>query len=78
MDATIQVRQRGTLTLPADRRENYHADPIDLPILASAVQSGCPWLVSFNLHHYRPRHPAVTVLPPGGFLLRVRDLLTRL
>jgi len=24
MDATIQVRQRGTLTLPADLRERYH------------------------------------------------------
>ena len=24
MDATIQVRQRGTLTLPAELREKYH------------------------------------------------------
>ena len=54
------------------------ADPTDLPILAAAVQSGCPWLVSFNLRHYRPGHPSVSVLPPGDFLLRVRDLLTRL
>ncbi len=54
------------------------ADPSDLPILVATVQAGCPWLVSFNLRHYRPGHPSVTVLPPGDFLLRVRDLLTRM
>jgi AbrB family looped-hinge helix DNA binding protein len=29
MDATIQVRQRGTLTLPADLREKYGIKPGD-------------------------------------------------
>ncbi|MEW5872489.1 MAG: PIN domain-containing protein [Chloroflexota bacterium] len=54
------------------------ADPADLPILAAAHLAGCSWLVSFNTRHYRPGHPEVSVLPPGDFLLRVRDLLARL
>jgi predicted nucleic acid-binding protein len=54
------------------------ADPADLPILAAALKAGCPWLVTFNTRHYRPGHPDVTVLPPGDFILRVRDLLARL
>lgn len=54
------------------------ANQADLPILAAAHQAGCPYLVSFNTRHYRPGHPEVTVLPPGDYLLRVRDLLTRL
>jgi hypothetical protein len=57
---------------------NGLADPSDLPILVAALRAGCPWLVTFNLRHYRPGHSAVTVLPPGDFLLRVRDLLARL
>jgi len=51
------------------------ANAADLPILVAALTSGCPWLVSFNRRHYLPGHPAVTVLPPGEFLLRVRQLL---
>ena len=54
------------------------AQASDLPILVAALQAGCPWLVTFNLRHYRPGHPAVQVLPPGDFLLRVRDLLALL
>ncbi len=54
------------------------ADPKDLPILAAAVREGCPWLVSFNLRHFRPGHPAVQVLAPGEFILRVRERLTGL
>jgi predicted nucleic acid-binding protein len=54
------------------------AERSDLPILVAALQCGCPWLVSFNTRHYRPGHPDVVVLPPGEFLGRVRDLLTRL
>jgi hypothetical protein len=54
------------------------ADQADLPILVGAIQNGCPWLVSFNTRHYLPGHPDVLVLPPGDFLLRVRDLLARL
>ena len=54
------------------------ADPKDLPILAAAIQQDCPWLVTFNLHHYMPGHPDVKVLKPGDFILRVRDQLTQL
>ncbi|MBN1246968.1 MAG: PIN domain-containing protein [Anaerolineae bacterium] len=54
------------------------ADATDLPILVAALEAGCPWLVSFNTRHYQPGHPDVTVLPPGDFLLRVRDRLTLL
>jgi predicted nucleic acid-binding protein len=54
------------------------ADATDLPILTAALACGCPWLVTFNLRHYRPGHPDVAVLPPGDFLLRVRDLLAHL
>ena len=54
------------------------ADPKDLPILVAAVREGCPWLVTFNVRHFQPGHPEVTVLPPGGLVLRVRDLLAHL
>lgn len=54
------------------------ADPKDLPILVAALQAGCPWLVTFNLSDFRPGHPAVTVLKPGDFVLRIRELLTHL
>ena len=50
-------------------------DPEDAPLLNAAVREGCPWLVAFNVRHYRPGHPDVTVLRPGEFLLRVRGLL---
>jgi hypothetical protein len=43
------------------------ADPEDLPILVAALREDCPWLVSFNLRHYRPGVPAITVLRPGDF-----------
>lgn len=52
------------------------ADPKDLPILVAARREGCPWLVTFNTRHFQPGHPGVTVLRPGEFVLRVRDLLT--
>jgi hypothetical protein len=54
------------------------ADPKDLPILVAAMREKCPWLVTFNVRHFKPGHPDVTVLRPGGFLLRVRDLLAHL
>ena len=54
------------------------AHPNDLPILVAAVQHQCPWLVTFNVRHYRPGHPDVTVLPPGEFVQRVRYLLAAL
>jgi len=54
------------------------ADPEDLPILVSALREGCPWLVSFDLRHFQPGVPEVTVLRPGDFVLRVRDHLSGL
>jgi hypothetical protein len=54
------------------------ADPKDLPLLAAAVRETCPWLATFNVKHYQPGHPSVTVLKPGDLVLRVRDLLAHL
>ena len=54
------------------------ADPKDLPILFAAIQTSCTWLVTFNLRHFQPGHPSITVLRPGDFVLRVRELLTYL
>ena len=54
------------------------ADPKDLPILCAAVRESCPWLVTFNVRHFRPGHLSVTVLRPGEFVLRVRDQLAHL
>ena len=51
------------------------ADEKDLPILVAALREQCPWLVTFNIRHFRPGHPDVTVLKPGEFLRRVRDQL---
>ena len=51
------------------------ADEKDLPILVAALREQCPWLVTFNIRHFRPGHPDVTVLRPGEFLRRVRDQL---
>ena len=54
------------------------ADPKDLPILVAAMRERCPWLVTFNIRHFRPGHAAITVLRPGEFVLHVRDLLAHL
>lgn len=54
------------------------ADPKDLAILVAAVRESCPWLVTFNVRHFKPGHPDVNVLRPGDLVLRVRDLLTYL
>jgi len=54
------------------------ADPKDLPILVAAVREGCPWLVTFNVRHFQPGHPAVRVLPPGELILHVRERLAGL
>jgi hypothetical protein len=54
------------------------AQPHDLPVLTAAVREGCPWLVTFNLRHFRPGHPSVQVILPGDLILRIRGLLTSL
>lgn len=50
----------------------------DRSILAAAVLNQCSWLVSFNVRHYKPGHPAVTVLAPGDLIRRIRYLLSGL
>ena len=65
--------------VPADLTSHVgRADPADLPLLVAALREGCPWLVTFNMRHYRSGHPEVTVLRPGDLILRVRDLLAGL
>lgn len=54
------------------------ADPADLPILVAALRENCSWLVTFNVRHFQPGHPRVTIVRPGEFVLRVRDQLAHL
>jgi hypothetical protein len=54
------------------------ANAKDLPILVAALLEHCPWLVAFNVRNFQPGHPDLSVLRPGEFVLRVRDLLARL
>jgi len=51
------------------------ADPKDLPILVAAIGQGCSWLVTFNLRHFEPGCPQISVRRPGDFVRRVRDQL---
>ncbi len=41
------------------------ADLNDLPLLVSALQHTCAFLITFNLRHYKPGHPEIEVLEPG-------------
>ena len=50
----------------------------EMPILVAALREGCRWLVTFNIRHFRPGSPEITVLPPGEFVLHMRDLLAHL
>lgn len=77
----IVARCLGVLPDPTQQQVDQFsglAHPADLPILTAALLNDCPWLVTFNTRHYQPGHPAVSVLVPGDFLLRVRDLLARM
>ena len=40
MDATIQMRQRGTLTLPAELRDRYNIEPDDFVLRVRDLLSG--------------------------------------
>jgi predicted nucleic acid-binding protein len=53
-------------------------DSKDMPLLAVAVRETCQWLVTFNVRHFQPGHPDITVLQPGEFILQVRDFLSRM
>jgi predicted nucleic acid-binding protein len=50
----------------------------DLPILVAALREGCPWLVTFNVRHFQPGDPQVSVVRPGELVARVRDNLSHL
>ena len=64
---------------PTDLVEfNGLANPEDLPILVAAIQQECSLLATFNIHHYQPGHPSVTVLKPGDLVKRIRYLLSHL
>jgi hypothetical protein len=54
------------------------ADPAGLPILIAAKREGRKLLATFNIRHYQPGIPSVTVLKPGDLVLRVRYLLSQL
>jgi predicted nucleic acid-binding protein len=54
------------------------ADAKDLPILVAALRENCNWLVTFNIRHFKPGHPDISVLTPGDFLLKIRHQLSRL
>ena len=51
------------------------ADPKDLPILVAAMREECSRLLTFNVRHFTPTSPKITVQPPSGFLFSVRSLL---
>jgi hypothetical protein len=44
----------------------------DLPHLAAALGAGCRWLATFNVSHYQPGKPAVTIVTPGELLQQAR------
>lgn len=53
--------------------EAGQADPKDAPILASALDAGCSWLVTFNVRDYRTNR--LQVSEPGRFLEELRARL---
>lgn len=64
---------------PAELEEHCGlADPQDLPILIAAIREGCSLLTTYNVRHYQPGHPSITVLKPGDLVLRIRYLLSQL
>jgi hypothetical protein len=54
------------------------ANPKDLPILVAALREGCPYLLTFNVRHFKPASDVIRVLRPGEFLLTIRSFLSTL
>jgi hypothetical protein len=54
------------------------ADAKDLPILLAARREDCQFLTTFNVRHFEPGMPGITVLKPGDLVLRIRYLLSQL
>ncbi|HEX9737940.1 MAG TPA: PIN domain-containing protein [Candidatus Limnocylindria bacterium] len=52
-------------------------DPKDGPILAAAMATGCPWLLTFNVRDFRAGD-RIRVAEPGEFLTALRERLTSL
>lgn len=81
---TFQLLAERCLTVLPDpsQAERVHyrglADQKDLSVLVAALKADCPWLVTFNIRHFRPGHADVEVVTPGVFVQRVRHLLARL
>ncbi len=65
-------------TLEEIRAVAYAADAKDLPVLVAAAREKCAFLATFNVRHFQPGLPSVTVLKPGDLVLRVRYLLSHL
>ena len=56
----------------------YAADRKDLPILIAAARENCPYLTTYNIRHFQPGLPGVSVLTPGDLILRIRYQLANL
>jgi hypothetical protein len=54
------------------------AHPGDLAILVAAGLEKCDFLATYNIRHYQPGLPGVSVLKPGDLVLRIRHLLSQL
>ncbi len=54
------------------------ADDKDLPILVAARREECSLFATYNLRHYQPGIPGISVLTPGDLVLKVRYLLNGL
>lgn len=52
------------------------ADSKDLPILVSAIQAECDYLLTFNVRHFMPEGTQITVMRPGDYLLALRRWLS--
>jgi predicted nucleic acid-binding protein len=56
----------------------YAADAKDLPILVAAAREHCSYLTTYNIRHFQPGLPGVTVLTPGDPVVRIRYWLAKL
>jgi predicted nucleic acid-binding protein len=54
------------------------ADEKDLPILVAASQHSCGILTTYDIKHFQPGIPEVSVLKPGDLILKIRYLLNGL
>jgi predicted nucleic acid-binding protein len=54
------------------------ADEKDLPILVAAQREKCSLFTTYNIRHYHPGIPGITVLTPGDLVLKVRYRLNGL